>query len=146
MGSLPLSKMASGVTVKDECVEKYNSIKMKKTAKMMVFKIDDGLKFIEYEKEVPPEATWEECVKLLPDNEPRYGLLDMEYTSDDGRPQNKLCFVFWSPDDKVKVKQKMLYASSKDAIKKKFPGIMKELQANGPEDIEEEHVIGLMKK
>ena len=31
----------------------------------------------------------------------RYALLEYEYTTDDGRPQSKLCFVLWSPDDKL---------------------------------------------
>merc|ERR1712238_573102 len=53
-------------------------------------------------------------------NAPRFALLDYHYESEDGRPQEKMTFVFWSPDEGANVKDKMLYASSKDAIKKKF--------------------------
>lgn len=38
-------------------------------------------------------------------------------------------FFLWNPDDGP-VKTKMLYASSKDAIRKKLQGIAKEIQAN----------------
>lgn len=38
----------------------------------------------------------------------------------------KLVFIFWSPDTQP-VKSKMAYASGKEALKKKLPGIAKEL-------------------
>merc|ERR1711976_1098602 len=82
----------------------------------------------------------------LPEAEPRYGLVDIEYTTDDGRKQSKLTFVMWSPDDKCGVKDKMLYASSKDALKKKCTGIMKELQANDMGDMGDNEINALMNK
>ena len=45
-----------------------------------------------------------------------------------------------APED-AKVKQKMVYASSKDAIKKKLDGLAKELQATELADLEWEHVV-----
>eukprot|EP00439_Symbiodinium_sp_Y106_P080606 s935_g19.t1 len=83
----------------------------------------------------------EDFVSKLPEGEPRYALVDYEYTSEDGRPQSKLCFVFWTT-----VKDRMVYASSKDALKKKFPGIMKEVQANDMGDLDVKEVDDLMKK
>jgi len=71
----------------------------------------------------------------LPQDQPRYALVDIEYETEDGRPQDKLTFVVWLPDDKCGVKDNMIYASSKDAIKKCFPGI-KELQANDMGDLD----------
>merc|ERR1711924_43569 len=82
----------------------------------------------------------------LPEDQPRYALVDIHYTTDDGRDQSKLTFVMWSPDDKCGVKDKMLYASSKDAIKKKFTGIMKELQANDMSDLTDDEINALMNK
>jgi len=65
----------------------------------------------------------------MPENQPRYAVCDIPFTTPDGRPQEKIVFFLWNPDDGP-VKTKMLYASSKDAIRKKLQGIAKEIQAN----------------
>eukprot|EP00927_Polykrikos_kofoidii_P065210 TRINITY_DN609_c0_g1_i1.p1 TRINITY_DN609_c0_g1~~TRINITY_DN609_c0_g1_i1.p1 ORF type:complete len:139 (-),score=31.47 TRINITY_DN609_c0_g1_i1:76-492(-) len=130
----------SGVTVADSVVEKYNEIKMKKTLRFVTFKIENK-KTIVPADEGEMDKTWDDFVAVLPEEEPRYCLVEVEYESEDGRPQNKLTFVFWSNDEKVSIKNKMLYASSKDAIKKKFQGIMKEVQANDYGDLDFDSVI-----
>eukprot|EP00927_Polykrikos_kofoidii_P065212 TRINITY_DN609_c0_g1_i3.p1 TRINITY_DN609_c0_g1~~TRINITY_DN609_c0_g1_i3.p1 ORF type:complete len:139 (-),score=40.02 TRINITY_DN609_c0_g1_i3:73-489(-) len=130
----------SGVTVADSVVEKYNEIKMKKTLRFVTFKVENK-KTIVPADEGDMSQTWDDFVAVLPEDEPRYCLVEIEYESEDGRPQNKLTFVFWSNDEKVSIKNKMLYASSKDAIKKKFQGIMKEVQANDLGDLDFDTVI-----
>mmetsp|Transcript_38654 Transcript_38654/g.124223 ORF Transcript_38654/g.124223 Transcript_38654/m.124223 type:complete len:137 (-) Transcript_38654:143-553(-) len=135
----------SGVTVADECVEKYNQIKMKKDLRFVTFKIQDK-KQIVIDIEGAKDQGLEDFKGILPDDQPRYALIDLDYQTDDGREQSKLCFVFWSPDDKTSVKDRMLYASSKDAIKKKLVGIMKELQANDMGDLDTDTVMEYMKK
>merc|ERR1712113_305739 len=101
----------------------------------------ENKKKIVVDEEGERDKTWDDFVKALPEAEPRYALVDVDYTSEDGRPQDKLTFVMWSPDDKCGVKDKMLYASSKDALKKKFTGIMKEVQANDKGDLDFEKEI-----
>merc|ERR1712032_1239369 len=141
MGAPPLVQMSSGVACDDEVKEIFNEVKMKKTHPWVTFHIQDK-KIIKIDKKGEKLASFEENWKAFRDEllknvggEPRYGIVDIDYTSDDGRPQNKLTFVVWSPDATAPVKSKMLYSSSKDAIKKKLTGIMKELQANGEDDL-----------
>ena len=57
----------------------------------------------------------------MPDGDCRYGVLDVEINTKSGATTNKLIFVAWS-DDNASVKPKMLYASSKDALKKALTG------------------------
>lgn len=38
--------------------------------------------------------------------------------------------------DSAKIKQKMLYASSKDALKKELSGVQLEYQATGPDELD----------
>mmetsp|Transcript_11544 Transcript_11544/g.17168 ORF Transcript_11544/g.17168 Transcript_11544/m.17168 type:complete len:137 (-) Transcript_11544:311-721(-) len=135
----------SGVSVSDACVEKYNQIKMKKDLRFVTFMIENKTSIV-LDVEGEKGMSFEDFVKALPEDAPRYALVDIDYTTEDGREQSKLCFIFWSPDDKTSIKDKMLYASSKDAIKKKFPGIMKELQANDMSDLETATVMDFMKK
>merc|ERR1711879_145076 len=113
---------------------------------MGTFKIQDKKTIVVDIKEPNMALAWSAIKEALPDNEPRYAVMDVDYTTDDGRAQSKLTFVFWSPDDKTSVKDRMLYASSKDAIKKKLTGIMKEIQANDNDDLSEESVKAEMLK
>merc|ERR1712039_1137841 len=92
------------------------------------------------------DKTYDEFIEALPENEPRYALVDVEYDNDEGVKQNKLCFFFWSPDDGCSIKDKMIYASSKDAIKKKMVGVMKEVQANERSELDFGEVVAIMKK
>mmetsp|Transcript_37520 Transcript_37520/g.67878 ORF Transcript_37520/g.67878 Transcript_37520/m.67878 type:complete len:140 (-) Transcript_37520:79-498(-) len=135
----------TGVTVADECTEKFNEMKLKKTNKFITFKIENK-KTVVIDVMGESGKTMQDFRDALPDSEARYALIDVDYTSEDGRPQTKLTFVFWCNDDTVPVREKMLYAGTKDAIKKKFPGIMKELQANSPDELEDEAIFELMLK
>merc|ERR1711964_962940 len=80
------------------------------------------------------------------DGECRYGLYDYEYehqcqgTTESSKKQ-KLFLMSWCPDD-AKVKKKMLYSSSFDALKKALVGVAKYIQATdhseaSPEAVEE---------
>ncbi|PWA29762.1 hypothetical protein CCH79_00007747 [Gambusia affinis] len=59
-------------------------------------------------------------VKLLPSNDCRYALYDATYETRESKKED-LVFIFWAPES-APLKSKMIYASSKDAIKKKFTG------------------------
>eukprot|EP00439_Symbiodinium_sp_Y106_P079400 s935_g18.t1 len=136
----------SGVAVNDGCVDLYNQIKMKKDHR---FRWQEACMDARVKNEIFSFVDSEDFVAKLPEGEPRYALVDYEYTSEDGRPQSKLCFVFWLLTTclpRTTVKDRMVYASSKDALKKKFPGIMKEVQANDMGDLDVKEVDDLMKK
>jgi len=79
---------------------------------------------------------------------------------------NKLTFIAWSPDDaSIQVRTvfsnrchhfflvlthfpqaKMIYASSKEALKRTLTGIATELQANDADDIEYDSIIKTVSK
>merc|ERR1711964_407430 len=110
-------------------------IKMKKNLRYVLFNIENSKKIV-VEKKGELSQTFEDFCNSLPNDSPRYAVVEYEYKSEDGRDQSKLIFVFWSPDELTTVKEKMLYASSKDAIKKKLSGIHKEVQANDRQDLD----------
>jgi len=72
-------------------------------------------------------------VGMLPEKDCRYALYDASFETKESRKE-ELMFFLWAPE-LAPLKSKMIYASSKDAIKKKFQGIKHECQANGPEDL-----------
>lgn len=74
----------------------------------------------------------------------RYGLFDFEYmhrcqgTSDSSRKE-KLFLLSWCPET-AKIKQKMLYASSYDSLKKALVGVQKYIQATDLSEASREYV------
>jgi len=132
----------SAVPVADACVESFNEMKLKHNKRYIIYKIEDEKIVIEFEAD--GKATYEEFVKMLPKDEPRYAAVDFQYSTDDGRPQSKLIFVLWSPDNSH-VTKKMVYAASKDNIKRKLVGCTKELQANDASEVDVAEVTKLMR-
>ncbi|KAK1150874.1 cofilin-2-like [Acipenser oxyrinchus oxyrinchus] len=143
--------MASGVTVTDNVIQVFNDMKVrksqthdeiKKRKKAVLFCLSDDKKniILEEGKEIlvgdvgesvdDPYLTF---VKMLPTDDCRYALYDATYETKETKKED-LVFIFWAPDS-APLKSKMIYASSKDAIKKKFTGIKHEWQVNGLDEI-----------
>jgi len=119
-----VSKMASGVKVSEEVKIKYEDIKKKKTYRYLVFHIKDE-KIISVEKVGDREANYNDFLHDVTGAGPedcRYGVYDFEYThqhqgTSESIKKEKLFLMSWCPDS-AKIKKKMLYSSSFDALKK----------------------------
>ncbi|XP_053424335.1 cofilin-2-like [Nycticebus coucang] len=85
------------------------------------------------------EDPYTSFVKLLPLNDCRYALCDATYETKESKKD--LVSIFWAPKS-APIKSKMIYAISKDAIKKKFTGIKHEWQVNGLDDIKDHLTLG----
>ncbi|XP_034037488.1 cofilin-1 [Thalassophryne amazonica] len=150
--------MASGVTVTDEVVAVFNDMKVrkaqqnedekKKRKKSVMFCLSDDKKKIVLEcgKEITlgdigttVDDPYHHFVKMLPLNDCRYALYDATYETKETKKED-LVFIFWAPES-APLKSKMIYASSKDAIKRKFTGIKHEWQVNGLEDIKDRRTL-----
>jgi cofilin len=123
-----------GVAVDPKCVELYDQMKMKHTVRYVVYKVE-GQERIVVEHEGDKSKTFTQMVALLPPGECRFAVVDFPFTSADGRPQEKLCFILWNPDN-APVKQKMLYASSKQNLRAMLKGVAKDVQATELSDLE----------
>jgi cofilin len=131
--------MSSGVTAEDECRLEFDQMKIRKTYGYIVYKITDDKKKIVIDCKGAPGASFEEFCSKLPDLACRYAVLDVEIDTKSGAKANKLVFVVWS-DDNGPVMKKMLYASSKDALKKSLEGIAEEYQATDRGDLDFEAI------
>jgi len=117
--------MASGVAVNEDCFKAYQELKLGKKLKYVVYKLSSDNK--EIVVETRSESTdYDQFLETLPENDCRWAVYDFEYDSGEG-PRSKLLFYAWSPDT-CKIKPKMLYASSKEALKKSLPGLGGEIQ------------------
>ena len=69
----------------------------------------------------------------LPDNEPRWGVYDLNFMKG-GINNSKVCFVQYVPDDCTQNKLKFAYANHKEVVKSKLQ-VNKELQVNDKADV-----------
>merc|ERR1712056_54823 len=84
-------------------------------------------------KDKSNEEIFQEMKDSFPDAEARFAVYDCPIIAKSGAETNKLIFIMWNSDN-APVKSKMLYASSKDALKKKLTGIENEFQATEKTD------------
>lgn len=129
---------SSGVAVSDEVVELFNDMKLRHNTKYMLCTINRDAGEIQLLKRVETGAgktTYDEFVQALPPKTGMYGIYDFDYETVEGGQRSKLMFVVWAPDD-APIKEKMLYASSKDGFKKKIVGIQIEVQGTDYDEVE----------
>jgi cofilin len=142
----------SGATVAAECIEAYNALKLEKKFKYIIYKLSDDNKEIVVE-EASDDTEYSNfrekltgAVDAAGNAAPRYAIYDFEYQLASGEgTRNKIAFIAWSPDD-AKIKPKMIYASSKEALKRSLTGIAQEYQANDEDDIEFDSILAKVSK
>ncbi|KAI7889386.1 actin depolymerizing factor [Mucor mucedo] len=125
--------MSSGVAVNSECLDLYQELKLRKSYKYLIFKLSDNNQEIVVEKS-SETGDYDDFLSQLPDNEPRYAVYDFEYEKPGDGKRNKITFYSWIPDT-AKVRQKMLYASSKEALRRKLVGIAIEVQGTDASEV-----------
>ncbi|ETW02545.1 hypothetical protein H310_06030 [Aphanomyces invadans] len=136
--------MSSGVGVSDAAVNTFNNFKLQAADhkfRYVTFKIENN-EFV-VDKTGPREHTYEDFAKALagdltapnPVYECRHGVIDLDCTSKDGRSVAKLVFVSWSPEN-ASIKNKMVYSSSKEALKSVCVGVGIFLNATDASELE----------
>jgi len=138
--------MSSGVAVAEECKTHFEEVKKGKKHRYVVFYIKDE-KQICVECVGDRDASYDDFLNDLRkagETECRYALYDYEYdhqcqgTTESSKKQ-KLFLMSWCPDS-AKIKKKMLYSSSFDAIKKALIGVGKYIQATDMSEASKEEI------
>ncbi|KAI9058115.1 recombinant Actophorin [Trametes sanguinea] len=137
--------MASGVGVNPECLEAYQELKLGKKTKYIMFTLNKDNTEIVVEKKSPLTSTYDDFLADLPEGECRWAVYDFDFEKEDGGKRSKIIFYSWSPDDS-KVKQKMLFASSKDALRRALVGIAAEIQGTDYSEVAHENVLDKVSK
>mmetsp|Transcript_41021 Transcript_41021/g.80304 ORF Transcript_41021/g.80304 Transcript_41021/m.80304 type:complete len:144 (+) Transcript_41021:169-600(+) len=117
--------MNAGVVVSDEVHSSFVDFKLKRDphhCRYLVYRLADDRKSIIVDAKGPITNTFEDFCAELPADDCRYGLVDVEVTTDEGRATSKLVFISWNPDS-CKIRTKMLYAASKDTLKSALGGV-----------------------
>ncbi|KAK3407648.1 hypothetical protein EUGRSUZ_J00048 [Eucalyptus grandis] len=96
--------------------------------------IEEKQKQVIVEKLGEPANSYEDFTASLPADECRYAVYDFDFMTEENVPKSRIIFIAWSPDTS-KVRNKMIYASSKDRFKRELDGIQIELQATDPTEM-----------
>ncbi|KAI9294423.1 hypothetical protein K502DRAFT_330744 [Neoconidiobolus thromboides FSU 785] len=131
--------MSSGIAVNPECISLFQDLKLKHKIKYIVYKISDDFKEIVVDK-TSEDEDYESFVAELPETDCRFAVYDFSYETEDAGKRTKICFYIWAPDN-AKVKSKMLYSSSKDALKKALNGIAVDIQGTDFSEVEHSYVL-----
>ncbi|KAK4671005.1 cofilin [Podospora pseudoanserina] len=148
---------SNSATVNEECITAYNDLKLNKKYKYVIFKLSDDNKEIVVDSTSESGPEYDDFREKLINAKtksktgavgkgPRYAVYDFEYNLASGEGvRNKITFIAWSPDD-AGIMAKMVYASSKEALKRALPGIATEVQANDADDIEYDSLVKTVSK
>ncbi|CEG74210.1 Putative Cofilin [Rhizopus microsporus] len=131
--------MSSGVSADNECIAKFNELKLRKSFKYIIYKLSDDNKQIVIEKAVE-SGSYDNFLNDLPENEPRYAVYDFDYVKPEEGQRNKITFFSWSPDTS-RIRDKMLYASSKDSLRRQLQGVAVEIQGTDASEVAYETVL-----
>ena len=130
-----MANAASGMAVDDECKLKFMELKTKRTHRFIVYKIEEKQKQVVVEKVGEPAQSYDDFTACLPENECRYAVYDFDFMTPENVPKSRIFFIAWSPDTS-RVRNKMIYASSKDHFRRQLDGIQIELQATDPTEMD----------
>ncbi|KAF2012814.1 cofilin [Aaosphaeria arxii CBS 175.79] len=146
----------SGVSVAPECISTFNELKLGKDIKWIIYKISDDWKeiVVEESSNVADYNVFRD--KLLNAKSKdrkgkegiggRYAVYDVEYDLDSGEgKRSKITFIAWCPDDAPQY-PRMMYSSSKEAIKRALNGLAADIQANDADDIEFDNIKSRVSK
>jgi cofilin len=128
----------TGITVSNECVTEFNEFKIRNKYRYMIFNIVGG-KEVKIEKTGPLNATYDQFLADLPANDARYAVFKFDYTHADGQRQ-KLVLFLWVPETSP-IKSKMIYAGTKDTIKKTLQGLQVEIQGTDKSEVDYNEVL-----
>ncbi|EJC97825.1 actin cross-linking [Fomitiporia mediterranea MF3/22] len=144
---------ASGVQADEDCVKTFNDLKLQRSFKYIVYALSsDNKQIIVADKVSSPSSSgggqeksnrefYDEFVAKLPADEPRYGVFDFEFDKEDGSGRrNRIVFVNWAPDISG-IKKKMVYSSSKEALRRGLVGVQVDIQATDHDEVSFENVL-----
>ncbi|KAK6436309.1 hypothetical protein LTR95_007495 [Oleoguttula sp. CCFEE 5521] len=138
----------SGVSVSPDCIQQFNDLKLKKETKWIIYALSDDYKEIVVEETStdPDYSKFREKLKGKEQIGARYAVFDVEFDAEGGAGlRNKIMFLSWVPDE-AGLYPRMMYSTSKEALKRSLNGIAVDIQANDADDIEHENIISRVRK
>ncbi|GMM39746.1 hypothetical protein FOG51_00079 [Hanseniaspora uvarum] len=130
----------SGVSVADESLTAFNELKLGKKYKYIIYTLNEDKTEI-IVKETSLDGDYDNFLEKLPENDCLYAVYDFEYeiSATEGK-RSKMIFIAWSPDT-APIRAKMVYASSKDALRRALNGISTDIQGTDLSEVSYESIL-----
>ncbi|KAM9919435.1 hypothetical protein OXX59_007943 [Metschnikowia pulcherrima] len=136
----PIPAIRGKVTVADESLAAFNDLKLGKKSKFIIFALNAEKTQIVVDK-TSSDDDYESFLAELPEDECKYAVYDFEYEIGGGEgKRTKIVFYTWSPDT-APVRSKMVYASSKDALRRALNGIAADIQGTDFSEVAYDSVL-----
>lgn len=136
--------MATGVVCAEDILQTFEEFKLQqnkfKGCPYIIYKINDEKTTIIIDKIGEVGKTFNDFVSELPEVNGRFAVVDVKLETNDGRSTSKLVLITWVPDS-ARVREKMLYAGSKETLKSSLDGIGIQINANDMADLDFESVV-----
>uniref|UniRef100_A0A1D1Y7D1 Actin-depolymerizing factor 6 n=1 Tax=Anthurium amnicola TaxID=1678845 RepID=A0A1D1Y7D1_9ARAE len=129
------SNASSGMGVADHTKSTFLELKRKKVHRYVIFKIDEKKKEVVVEKTGGPGESYDDFTAALPENDCRYAVYDFDFVTAENCQKSKIFFFAWCPSIS-RIRAKMLYATSKDRLRRELDGIHYEIQATDPTEMD----------
>eukprot|EP00253_Pinus_taeda_P009184 PITA_09184 len=126
-----MSSASSGMGVADEFKQVFLELQRKKVHRYIIFKIEEKSKQVVVDKTGGPAESYNDFTASLPENDCRYAVFDFDFVTSENCQKSKIFFISWSPDQS-QIRAKMLYATSKERIRRELDGVHYEIQATDP--------------
>lgn len=87
------------------------------------------------------DDSYDAFIEEFPENDCKYAVYDFEYEISAGEgKRSKIVFYQWSPDT-ANIRSKMVYASSKDALRRALNGVSSDIQGTDFSEVAYEAVL-----
>ena len=128
----------SELEISNDVVVAFNKIKSG-ALRFAMFKMAYDYRSVVLDRTGGRDSSYNSFVRELP-NEPRFAVFDYEYVQGDKKTTSELVFICYFPET-AGVKSRMMYASSKETLKKSLTGVSVEIQGNDFDDLSEGFVL-----
>lgn len=149
----------SGIKINPQCVTEFNDFKVhllfssacitptltllqmgKSKHSYIVFAATPDLRELTIERCGAASESWNDMLKALPTDGPRY--IVTQYNWDlglDGK-RSRTVFILWVPE-KSTLKNKMIYAASKQSFRQALTGVQVDVAASDPSELTSERML-----
>eukprot|EP01122_Echinamoeba_exundans_P000362 TRINITY_DN10322_c1_g1_i1.p1 TRINITY_DN10322_c1_g1~~TRINITY_DN10322_c1_g1_i1.p1 ORF type:complete len:139 (+),score=52.00 TRINITY_DN10322_c1_g1_i1:558-974(+) len=130
--------MSTGVQVAADCITEFNEFKLRNKYRYIIFHVANNQ--VAIEKTAAPDATYDQFLADLPADDCRYAVFNFEYDAGADGKRSKVVFILWAPETS-KIKSKMIYAGTKDTVKKAFQGLQVEIQGTDKSEVDKDAIL-----
>jgi cofilin len=81
--------------VNDQCMLKFSELQSKRLHRFITFKMDDKFKEIIIDQVGGREASYDDFVATLPENDCRYAIYDYDFVTAEDVQKSRIFYILW---------------------------------------------------